>query len=165
MRYQIKQKLVSIGDDFLIRNESGENLYFVDGYGFSFGNKHSFQDMDKNQLMLIKQRLFTFSPSYKIFRQGVVAASLSRSLLAFRNVFYIDLFPSHRKLKVVGRMIEHEYKFFYEKEVVAEVSKRWFRTTDSYAVDINGFQDHQLILASAIIIDLVCHDKDSKHKR
>ena len=33
-RYQMRQKLVSIGDDFYIKNEAGQNIFKVDG---SFG--------------------------------------------------------------------------------------------------------------------------------
>ena len=30
-RYQMRQKLVSIGDDFYIKNEAGQNIFNVDG--------------------------------------------------------------------------------------------------------------------------------------
>jgi uncharacterized protein YxjI len=40
---------------------------------------------------------------------------------------------------------------------VARVSKKWFRLADTYAVDIEDGQDDVLILASAVVIDLVSH--------
>ena len=39
MRYVMKQKLFSWGDDFLIRNEAGQEVFFVDGRALSLGDK------------------------------------------------------------------------------------------------------------------------------
>jgi len=39
MRYAMKQKLFSWGDDFIIRNEAGQDTFFVDGKAFSFSDK------------------------------------------------------------------------------------------------------------------------------
>jgi uncharacterized protein YxjI len=40
---------------------------------------------------------------------------------------------------------------------VAEVSKRWFSFSDTYGVDIADGEDDTLILASTVVIDMVCH--------
>ncbi|MCG8333596.1 MAG: LURP-one-related family protein, partial [Proteobacteria bacterium] len=45
-----------MGDDFNIKNENGESVYFVDGKAFSFGDKLSFQDMQGNELAFISQK-------------------------------------------------------------------------------------------------------------
>jgi uncharacterized protein YxjI len=37
------------------------------------------------------------------------------------------------------------------------VSKRWFSLSDTYAVDIDEAEDDVLILAAAVVIDLVSH--------
>jgi uncharacterized protein YxjI len=44
MRYVMKQKLFSWGDDFVIKDESGGDAFFVDGKAFSLGKQLSFQD-------------------------------------------------------------------------------------------------------------------------
>jgi len=50
-----------------------------------------------------------------------------------------------------------EYTFTRAGQSVAEVSKRWFTLTDSYGVDIQEGEDDLLILASTVVIDMVCH--------
>lgn len=37
MRYLMRQKLFSLGDDFFIKDESGRDIYFVDGKAISIG--------------------------------------------------------------------------------------------------------------------------------
>jgi uncharacterized protein YxjI len=43
MRYLMKQKVFAWGDDFRIKDEGGNDMFFVDGRAFSFGKKLSFR--------------------------------------------------------------------------------------------------------------------------
>jgi hypothetical protein len=43
---------------------------------------------------------------------------------------------------------------------VAQVSKRFFALTDTYGIEVAEGQDDILIIASAVVIDLCCHQKD-----
>jgi uncharacterized protein YxjI len=46
MRYLMKQKLFCLGDDFTIKNDQGEDVFFVDGKVFSIGAKLSSVGID-----------------------------------------------------------------------------------------------------------------------
>jgi uncharacterized protein YxjI len=63
MRYVMKQKLFCWGDDFTIKNEAGEAVFVVDGKVFTVGNKLSFQDMQGNELAVIRQKLLSWGPT------------------------------------------------------------------------------------------------------
>jgi uncharacterized protein YxjI len=52
---------VFLGDDFTIKNGAGEDMFFVDGKAFSFGEKLSFQNMQKNE------RVFCMAPRKQAF--------------------------------------------------------------------------------------------------
>jgi uncharacterized protein YxjI len=65
-------------------------------------------------------------------------------------------------LEAQGSLLDHEYTFSRGGDVVATVSKRWFSIRDTYAVEMNDDQEPLLILASAIAIDQMCHDKDGE---
>ena len=43
MNYLLRQKLLAFGDDFYIKDVHGNDVYFVDGEGFSLGDQLSFQ--------------------------------------------------------------------------------------------------------------------------
>ena len=60
-----------------------------------------------------------------------------------------------------GNFLDREYTFTRAGEVIATVSKKWFSWTDTYGVDVAEGEDDVLILASAVVIDLICH-KDAK---
>ena len=157
MRYLMKQKLFCWGDDFRIQNEAGEDVFFVDGRAFSIGDKLSFQDMAGNELAFIRQKLFSWGPTYEIQRDGQLAAVVKKELFTFfRCRFMIDV-PGPDDLEAEGNFLDMEYTFSCGGATVAEVSKRWFTFTDTYGVDIADDADPVLILASTVVIDMVCH--------
>ena len=73
----MKQKMFCFGDDFVIKDESGRDVYFVDGRAFSIGDKLSFQDMQRNELAFIRQKLLSWGPTYEIYRQDELVAVVS----------------------------------------------------------------------------------------
>ena len=154
----MRQKLFCWGDDFTIKNAAGEDVFFVDGKAFSLGDKLSFQDMQKNELAFIRQKLLRWGPTYEITRNGEPAAVVKKHLFTlFRCKFTVDV-PGPNDLEAQGSFLDMEYSFTRAGQTVAEVSKRWFSFADTYGVDIQEGEDDVLILASTVVIDMVCHE-------
>ena len=80
MRYLMKEKLFSWGDDFTIKDDAGRDVYFVDGKVFTWGKQLSFQDMEGNELLYIKQQLLSWGPKYEITRGGETVAVVTKEL-------------------------------------------------------------------------------------
>jgi len=89
-----------------------------------------------------------------------LTATVKKKLFTFfRCKFEVDI-PAPDDLEAEGDFLEREYAFPRHEAVVATVSKRWFSWTDTYGIDIGAGENGILILASAVVIDLVCHDGD-----
>jgi len=163
MRYIMKQKLFCWGDDFAIKNEAGADVYFVDGKAFSIGDKLSFQDMQRNELAFIRQKLMSWGPTYEIYRGGALAAVVKKELFTlFRCRFTVDV-PGPDDYEAQDNFTDMEYTFTRQDEgQVAQVSKRWFSWADTYGVDIANGQDDVLLLASTVVIDMVCHSDNKR---
>jgi uncharacterized protein YxjI len=162
MRYVMRQKLLSWGDDFTIKDASGNDVFFVDGKAFSIGSKLSFQDMQGNELAFIKQKLLNWGPTYEISRAGQVVAVVKKQLFAlFHHRFTVDV-PGPDDLEAKGSFTDHEYTFTRGERTVATVSKKWFSWADTYGVDIADGEDDILILASTVVVDMACHPDDGK---
>lgn len=160
MRYLLKQKLLAFGDDFYIRDESGNDVYFVDGKAFSFGDQLSFQDLAGNELAYIKQRVFAWGKTFEISRNGELMAIVKKELFAFfHHRFTVDV-PGPDDLEAEGNFLDREYEFRRGDRVVATVSKQWFTFADTYGIDIQAGEDALLILASAVVVDQACHPDD-----
>ena len=162
MRYAMRQKFLSWGDDFIIQDETGRDVFFVDGKVFSLGNQLSFQDMEGNELAFIRQKLLAWGPTYEIYRDGELQAVVKKALFTlFQCRFSVDV-PGPDDLEAAGDLFDHEYSFTRGGRTVATVSKRWFSWTDTYGVDIVEGEDDILILASTVVIDLACHEQEGR---
>ena len=153
----MRQRILSWGDDFSIRDADGQEVYYIDGKVFSFGNKLSIKDSSGAELARINQKLLSIGPQYEIVSGGQTVAVVKKHLFTpFRARFTVDV-PGPDDLEAKGDFLDHEYVFERSDRVVARVSKKWFSLADTYAVEIDQGQDDVLILAAAVVIDLVSH--------
>ncbi|MDQ6688921.1 MAG: LURP-one-related family protein [Gemmatimonadota bacterium] len=160
----MKQKLLSFGDDFTIKDEQGRDAFFVDGRALSIGNKLSFQDMSGKELVYIKQKLFNWGPTYELWRGDEQLAVVKRELFSFlHHRFTVDV-PGPDDLEAEGDFLDHEYTIERADRVVATVSKRWFSWTDTYGIEVGDGEDAVLILATAVVVDMVCHGDDRNRR-
>src|SRR4051812_47234712 len=128
-RYQMRQKWLSVGDDYTVADESGQKRYYIDGRGFSLGSKLAFQDMDGNELAFISQKLLSWGPTFEIYRGGQLVAVIKKSLFTlFRAEFTVDV-PGPNDLVAQGNFWDYEYHFTRGSQPVAQVSKAFFSLT------------------------------------
>src|SRR4051812_18564584 len=110
MRYLLKQKFFSFGDDYIITDESGRERFFVDGRAFSLGDKLSFKDMAGDEHAFIKQKLLAWGPTYEIWYGNDLAAVVKKQLFTFFNCkFNVDV-PGPDDLEASGDFLDHEYQ-------------------------------------------------------
>ena len=157
MQYTMKERWLALGDDFSITDAQGRPAFFVDGRAFSLGDKLSFQDPAGREVAFIRQKLLSWGPTYEISRDGTLVATVKKKFFTLlRHRFFVDV-PGPNDLEAMGDFFDHEYEFLLGDRSVAQVSKRWIALTDSYGIDISPGADDVLILACAVVIDLVCH--------
>jgi uncharacterized protein YxjI len=118
--------------------------------------------MAKRELAFIKQKFLAWGPTYEIYRQGRLLAVVKKKLFTlFRCRFLVGV-PGPDDLEAQGGFLDREYEFHRRGQRVATVSKKWFTWTDTYGVDVAPGEDDVLILASSVVIDMVCHADTEK---
>jgi uncharacterized protein YxjI len=161
MRYKMKQKFWAMGNDFHILDHQDQNVYLVDGAAFSWGQKLSFQDMTGKELAHISQKMMSFMPRYEIYRQGAKFADVKQNRAWFKTKFTLDV-PGPNDYTINGSFFQHEFTFERGGQTVATVSKKNWEWIDHYGIDIIDGEDDICILATCVVIDLVCHGDDSR---
>ena len=122
MRYQLKDKLFSIGGDAMIQDASGRDLLFVDGKAISLGRRLEIKDLQGNRLATIQQQLIALTPTFEIHQRSGVRAKISMKLLSLRDRLKIDM-PGNDDLEARGDIFHHEYGIFSGSHEVAHISK------------------------------------------
>jgi len=158
-RYQMREKLVSIGDDFWIENEQGQRVFKVDGKAMRIRKTLNFEDAQGREIYKIQERMARIKDSMEVEdANGNRVAMVKKALISpVRDRFTVSLKGS-ADLEVTGNILNHEYTIGEGRDKVAEVSKKWFRVRDSYGVEIEPGQDDLLILAVTVCIDQMVHD-------
>lgn len=159
-RYKIRQKLISIGDDFWIENAKGQKVFKVDGKVLRIRKTLVFEDANGKKLAQIKERLLTIKDTMVIEdADGKDLAVVRKALIApLRDRWTVNV-KNGPDLAVQGNILDLEYTIRQGRRKVAEVSKKWFTITDTYGVEIAEGQSDILILAVAIAIDMMAHDE------
>ena len=162
-RYKIRQKLFSIGDDFWIENQDGQKVFKVDGKALRLRKTLIFEDMEGEKLCQIQERWLPIKETMEIEDpHGVQMAVVKKALITpLRDKWDVKV-KGGPDLDVQGDFLDHEYAIKQGWSKVAEVSKKWFRLTDTYGVEIDSGQNDILILAIAVAIDMMAHDDDKK---
>jgi uncharacterized protein YxjI len=152
--YQMRQKMLSIGDDFWIENDRGEKVFKVDGKALRVRKTLVLEDRNGKELFKIQERMLTIKDSMEIEDAGGnrVAMVKKAMITPLRERWSVDI-PGGKDLEVQGNIVDHEYRIGN----VAEVSKKWFRIADSYGIEIAPGQNDALIIAVAVIIDTMSH--------
>lgn len=158
MRYVIKEKFWSWGDDFFIYDQNQSKVFFVDGKAFSWGDQLSFQDLEGNELAFISQKMLSWKPKYEIYRGGDLFAEVVKEFRWFSKEFTLDV-PGPNDYSISGRFWKHDYEFTRGGRTVATVSKKFFSFADTYGIDIADEEDDVAILCACIVIDQVLHDE------
>lgn len=159
-RYKIRQKLISVGDDFWIENARGQKVFKVDGKVLRISKTLVFEDMTGRKLCQIKERLLTIRDTMVIEdANGKDLAVVKMALIGpFRDRWSVKV-KNGSDLAVQGNILDLEYSIRQGRKKVAEVSKKWFTLTDTYGVEIASGQNDILILAVAVAIDMMAHDE------
>ena len=159
MRYVMQEKIVSFGDDYVIRDESGREAFRVDGKVLTVRDALVLEDAAGNRVARIHKKLLSIGKTYEISREGGPDISVRKSLFSpLRCKFHVD--AGGDELEARGDLLDHEYTFTRNGQDVARVSKKWFALRDTYGVDIADTEDHAMILACAVAIDRMCHEEE-----
>jgi uncharacterized protein YxjI len=159
-RYRMRQKLFSLRDQFRIQDAGGDDVYVVKGKLISLRDRLTFSSTEGEELLEIQQKLVSLKPQYRIYRDDRLYAVVKKRLLSLLKARFNIEVEDGPTLEAKGNFLDYEYKFLRGDAEVARVSKTWFALRDSYGVQVSDEVDDLLILACAVVIDMINHDSD-----
>lgn len=152
--FQMREKLLSIGDDFWIEDESGRRAFKVNGKALRIRQTLVLEDASGHELLKIQDRPMRVRETMEVEdAAGATVATVKKAMVSpLRERFTIDL-ADGGQMTAQGNITDHEFEIESGGTKVAEVSKKWFRIRDSYGVEVAPGQNEALILAVTVCID------------
>src|SRR4051794_23229177 len=108
-RYQIRQRLISIGDDYWIDDEAGRHAFRVNGKALRIRQTFVLEDDAGNEVAKIQERKLSVRDKMEIERGDRSLATVKKALVGVRDRFSIDL-EDGGEMKATGNLVDHEYE-------------------------------------------------------
>ena len=158
-RYQMRQKIFALGQDFFIEDERGQKVFKVDGKVLRVRDTLYFKDLQGNTLCQIQQKIARIRDTMDIDGpDGKAVASVKKAVITPVRDRWTVKIGNGPDLKVQGNILDHEYKIEEGRTKIAEISKKWFRLRDSYGVEVAPGQKDIVILAVTVAVDMMAHE-------
>jgi uncharacterized protein YxjI len=149
MKLYMKQKVFSWADKFNVKDEDGNERYYVEGELFSWGKKLHIKNSNGQEVAFIRQKLMSWLPRYFVEINGVTVATVVKELTFFRPSYRVEGLPWTMK----GNFWEHNYVMYDNSREVMRLSKAWFTWEDSYELEIYDPENELLCLCVALAVD------------
>jgi uncharacterized protein YxjI len=151
MKLYIKQKVFSFNDKFTVKDENGEDRYFVEGDVFTLGKRLHVYDVSREKRIFLQQKLWNFLPRFLVFVNELQVAEIVKE--------FTFLKPRYAVLglnwEVSGDFWAHDYEIYNQGQLVVTIKKEWLAWGDTYVLDIIDPQDELNALAVVLAIDAV----------
>jgi uncharacterized protein YxjI len=159
VHYKMRQRLVSIGDDFWIETETGERAYKVDGKALRVRKTLVLEDPEGHKLAKIQEKMLRIKDAMEVEdADGNRLAMVKKALVSpLRDRWSVEI-QDGPNLDIKGNIVDHEYTFTDGRTPVATVSKKWFRIADTYGVEVEPGQNPVVVLAATVALDMMAHE-------
>jgi uncharacterized protein YxjI len=156
--------MFSIGDDFWVTDERGDKVFLVDGKAMRLRETLELRDAAGAVVAVVRKKLLAFRDTMEIERDGAVMATVRKAMFSpLRHRSTVDL-ADGSQLEAVGNLFDMEFQIQAGGQVLAQVSRAWFRLRDTYGVDVAPGVDDALMIAIAVCLDRIHQDEQQEHR-
>jgi uncharacterized protein YxjI len=156
-RFQMREKLISIGDDYWIEDEAGNKAFKVNGKAARVRDTFKLEDSLGSTVASIQEKKLSVRDKIQIDLPAGKSATVKKALVGIRDRFHVEV-DGGSDMKIHGNIVDHEYEIERDGDKVAEISKKWFRVRDSYGVEVFDDTETVLLLAITVAVDSLAHD-------
>jgi uncharacterized protein YxjI len=156
--YMMRQKTFAFGDDYLVVNAQRQPCFKIDGKVRLVKESLVLRDMQGKELYRLSEKVIRVRESFDIVRAEAVVARVHNAIVdPLRERFDIEI-PGGENMTARGKIIWAEYSLTRGTKPVAQITKRFsWLARDAYGVAVAPGEDDALILAIAVVIDMMVH--------
>ena len=159
-KYQMREKMFAIGDDFWIETDGERRAFKVNGKALRVRDTLVLEGPGGEELYKIQEKKLSIRDKMEIERDGKTVATVKKALVSpLRDRFSIEV-EGGPDMEAKGNVVDHEYEIERDGDTVAKVSKKWFRIRDTYGVEVAPGEDEALVLAITVCIDAMSRPLD-----
>jgi len=123
-RYQMREKLFAIGDDFWVETDDGRRAFKVDGKALRVRSTFILENPSGEELFKIQEKELRVRDTMEVEHGGETVATIKKALITpLRDRFAIEV-EGGGELSAKGNIVDHEFEIERDGQTVATISKR-----------------------------------------
>ncbi|WP_329119884.1 LURP-one-related/scramblase family protein [Streptomyces sp. NBC_01465] len=163
MKFLVRDKIFDIGDDYWIEDQNGDKAFFVDGKVMRIRDTLEIKDRSGRSLITIKEKMLSIRDAMTLERDDEELATIRKKKFSLLRDHYRVKLNEGTELDVSGKIFDREFKIEYDDELLALVSRKWFRVRETYAVDVvREDADIALMIAVAVCVIHMAEKEDGR---
>ena len=161
VRYHLKERFLTIKDDFVVRNDRDEVVYEVKGSFLRVGDYLRIYDyQSREEVFSIKEKVFSYQKQYMFYRNGAEIATMrKRDEPDFVNNYFEVSCSSGVVLQLHGDFQAWDFEIIDQyRQIYGHISREFAFFGDQYTVDVPDHIDAPFTLAIAVVLDEMRED-------
>jgi uncharacterized protein YxjI len=109
-KYQMREKMFAIGDDYWIETDGGERAFKVNGKALRIRDTLVLETRSGDELFTIQEKKLSVRDKMEIERDGNTVATVKKALVSpLRERFSIEV-EGGEDMEAKGNIVDHEYE-------------------------------------------------------
>ena len=161
MRYHLKERFLTVTDDFVVRNDRNEIIFDVKGSFLRIGDYLRIYDRSTGtEIFSIKEKIFTYEKQYMFYQNDSEIATIRKKKESdFKNNFFEVDCASGIVLQLRGNFKEWDFEIVDQyARVYGHISREFAFLGDHYTIDIPDGIDAPFVIAIAVVLDEMRED-------
>jgi len=119
VRFKMKEKMFSIGDDYWIEDHDGHRAYKVDGKAMRVRDTWHLRDEQGREVASIHEKMMSVRDTM-VIEFGGKTATLKKALIGIRERYVVEV-EGGDEFKVHGNIVDHEYEIEHDDRTIADL--------------------------------------------
>jgi uncharacterized protein YxjI len=151
----MNKKIFSIREHYDFQDRSGRKIGEGDGNFFQLPAKFRVIDEESHsEVMQIQAKLISLRHQFTFHdNTGTEIGVIKKKLFKLIGEEYWVEQNGVELMRIYGNFTEHDYKMEVNKQLVAQVHKKWVSIRDQFGISITGNVDHRLVIGAVIAIE------------
>lgn len=156
-RYIFKEKFFKITDKYWIKDEDGNDSFYLDQDFTFMGYRVAVYGPDRQRLFRIEKKILSLLPKFFVnFEEGSEMVVNKRFTL-FRKS--IDVDTDFGTINLKGSIWDYNFIISLDGQKIGEVSRKFISLTDQYALTVYD-EDYTLAMIALVICLNKIHDDE-----
>lgn len=147
--FYIKQKFMSMQDDFYVYNENDEQVYKIEGSFMKMPKTYTIYDQQQNERARIERKMSKLLPTFLVDVEQSYQFTLKKHLSFLHSRYSIE----GEGVEVQGEFLDMEFAIVLNGNEIGRVRQELIALGDTYRIEVYDEAWEMIVITLVVAID------------